>query len=208
MVLLHASYVLTLVSYIVKDILWLRVLACVAGISSLTYAFLLPVLPLVPVGWNLVFFTINVAQIWILILERRPVRLRADEQRLHALVFRTLRPRELVKLLAVGAWEDRTSGEIIVDAGKPLDRVMVIFDGRAAVKKDGKTIVELGEGRFIGEMSFLTGQTPATEVACLAKTRLVTWRKAALERFLAANPDLRAAVQLVIGNDLVAKLRA
>jgi hypothetical protein len=207
MILVHAANVLTLVSYIVKDILWLRFLACVALLLSLTYMFTRPEPPLVPIGWNLVFLVINVAQIWILILERRPVKLREDEQRLHQLVFRTLRPRELVKLLTIAKWEDRATDDVIVTAGKKLDRVMVILDGRAVVKKDGHTIVELGAGRFIGEMSFVTGQAPATDVACLAATRLVSWPSASLRRFLDDNPDVRAHVQLVIGNDLCAKLR-
>lgn len=207
-IFLHLAYGLTLVSYLVKDILWLRVLACVATLMFLGILFFRPDPQWVSIGWNLVFLVINLAQIWVLILERRPVRLRDDEQRLYQLVFRSLRPREFVKLLALGTWEERGADETIVASGKALDRVMVICDGRAAVKKDGKTIVELGEGRFVGEMSFLTGKVPAADVACVDKTRLVVWPTDALKKFLDGNPELRAAMQLVIGTDLVAKLRA
>jgi CRP-like cAMP-binding protein len=207
MLLVHAANVLTLVSYLVKDILWLRVLACVAGAFTLLYLFTRPEPPLVAIGWNLVFFAINVAQIWILVLERRPVQLREDEQRLYQLVFRALRPREFVRLLALGTWEERAPAEVIVTAGRELDRVWIILDGRARVSKDGKPIVELGAGRFVGEMSFLTGQKPAADVACASTTKLVAWPSATLKRFLVDNPDIRAAMQLIIGTDLVAKLR-
>src|SRR5207237_8149436 len=114
---LHAANVLTLVAYLVKDILWLRLLACIAGILSLVYLFTRPEPPMVPIGWNLVFLVIHVAQIWILVRERRPVKLRDGEQRLHQLVFRTLRPRELVRLLAIAKWEEHASGDVIVTAG-------------------------------------------------------------------------------------------
>lgn len=180
-ILLHLAYGLTLVSYLVKDILWLRVLACVATVTFLCVLFFRPDPQWPSIGWNSVFLVINLAQIWVLVLERRPVRLRDDEQRLYQQVFRTLRPREFVKLLALGRWEERAEGEVIVRRGEALDRVMVICDGRAAVKKDGKTIVELGEGRFVGEMSFLTGHAPAADVACAAKTKLVAWPAATLK---------------------------
>jgi hypothetical protein len=37
--------------------------------------------------------------------------------------------------------------------------------------------------------------------------RFVSWPTAELERFLVKHPSLRAALQLVIGRDLAAKLR-
>src|SRR6185295_5202151 len=135
------------------------------------------------IAWNALFFVINAAQIRVLIMERRPVRLAADEQRLYQLVFRSLRPREFLKLLALGGWHEKKEGETIVKAGAALDTIMVICDGKAAVRKDGRTVVELGEGRFVGEMSFLTGQTPAADVETLTKTRVVTWPTPALKKF-------------------------
>jgi len=206
--LIHAANVLYLIAYILKDILWLRVVTCLAGLLILVAIALSPHVVWEAIAWNTLFFVINAAQIKVLIMERRPVRLASDEQRLYQLVFRSLRPREFVKLLAIGRWLEQAEGETIVRAGNELDAIMVIFDGKAAVKKDGRTVVELGEGRFVGEMSFLTGQAPAADVETLTKTRVVAWPTSALKKFLADNPDLRSAMQLVIGTDLVAKLRA
>jgi CRP-like cAMP-binding protein len=206
--LVHAANLISLASFVVKDILWLRVLTIGAGLMNLFVLVYRPVPLWEGVGWNLVFFTINVAQIRLLILERRPVRLRDDEQRLYHQVFRSLTPREFVKLLALGTWEERRPEETIVSSGKTLDRIMIICDGKAAVVRDGRTIVELGEGRFVGEMSFLTGQVPGADVETLTDTRLVAWPSEDLRKFLEGHAELRASMQTVLGKDLVAKLRA
>jgi hypothetical protein len=204
----HLANFISLASFVVKDILWLRALTVLALVL-----FIVPLAMRNPVawegiGWNVVFLTINVAQIRILMLERRPVRLEADEQRLYQRVFRCLKPREFVRLLSLGKWEDRKADEKIVVSGEALDRIMVICDGKAVVRRDGKTLVELGEGRFVGEMSFLTGQTPGADVHTVTNTKLVTWPHDDLRRFLETNTELRASMQQVIGTDLVAKLRA
>src|SRR5215470_8504259 len=93
----NTANVLYLISYLVKDILWLRLVTVVAGILLIVNA----IITKMPesVAWNLLFTTINLYQSVLLILERRPVHLSEEEQRLYARVFRSLTPREFRKLL-------------------------------------------------------------------------------------------------------------
>jgi CRP-like cAMP-binding protein len=205
--LLHVANVLYLLSYLVKDILWLRLLTVVAGLLLMTWAFLQPQPLWASIGWNALFLAINLYQSWLLILERRPVRLSERDALLYRLTFRTLTPREFVKLLALGRWEEAAPETRIVERAQVLDRLMVIASGRTAVKV-GERVVELGEGRFVGEMSFITGQAPAADVVAIDAIRYVSWPKAELTTFLAQHPALRAAWQAVLGADLVSKLRA
>jgi hypothetical protein len=204
--LLHAANVLYLLSYLVKDILWLRLLTVVAGLLLMTWAFLQPQPLWTSLAWNALFLTINVYQSWLLILERRPVHLSDRDMRLYQLVFRSLTPREYVKLLALGRWEDASPNAVLVERARGLDRLMVIASGRAAVRV-GERSVELTEGRFIGEMSFITGAAPTADVVAVDGVRYVSWPKAELTKFLAQQPAIRAAWQAVLGTDLVRKLR-
>lgn len=206
--LLHVANVLYLGSYLVKDILWLRLLTVVAGVLlMLTFYFRAD--PLWgAIGWNALFTAINVAQIVLLVRERRPVRLTDREQRLYKLAFRSLSPREFRRLLDLATWQDAADGAELVAKGRELDRVMIITDGAVDVSVSGRPPVHLGPGRFIGEMSFLSGQAPTADVTARGPTRLVVWPAAELRAFLAGAPDLRSALQLVLGNDLVTKLRA
>ncbi|HEY8039662.1 MAG TPA: cyclic nucleotide-binding domain-containing protein [Polyangiaceae bacterium] len=205
--LLHAANVLYLLSYLVKDILWLRLLTVLAGLLLMTWAFLQPQPLWASLAWNAVFLAINVVQSWLLVLERRPVQLSEREMELYRLVFRTLTPREFVKLLALGRWEEAPADTRIVERARALDRLMVIASGRTAVRV-GERVVELGQGRFVGEMSFITGEPPTADVVAIDAIRYVAWPKAPLTKFLAEHPPLRAAWQAVLGADLVSKLRA
>ena len=205
---LHVANALYLLSYSVKDILWLRLLTVVAGGILLAQLLAAPSPVQAAIAWNVLFTIINLYRIVLLVLERRPVRFKEDEQRLYQLVFRSLTPREFVKLVAIGAWEETPAALRIVTRGEDLDRIRVVYSGRTEVQIDGRTITSLGEGKFIGEMSFVTGDKPTADVVAVEPTRVLAWQKDRLKTFLADNPDLRAALQLVIGTDLVGKLRA
>jgi hypothetical protein len=205
--LLHTANVVYLLSYLVKDILWLRLLTVVGGVLLMVWAYMQPEPLWASLAWNAVFMTINVWRIVLLLLERRPVRLSERDMRLYRQVFRTLTPREFVQLLGLGRWEEAKPETRIVERAQALDRLMVIASGKTAVRI-GERVVELGEGQFVGEMSFITGEPPAADVVALDAIRYVSWPKAELRAFLAEHPALRAAWQAVLGADLVGKLRS
>src|SRR5262245_59612699 len=99
--LIHLANVLLLLSFLVRDILWLRLLNVLAGVAFIVYFATGTPPAWAPVGWNTLFLTINFVQIWRLLLERRPVRLGADELALYQLAFRGLTQQEFAKLLAI-----------------------------------------------------------------------------------------------------------
>ena len=94
--LVHFSNILMLLSYSVRDILWLRWFAVGAALTNIPYFLLQGTVLWPPILWAAVFTTINLYQIARLYLERRPVVLSQDEQKLYDLGFRSLRPREFV----------------------------------------------------------------------------------------------------------------
>ena len=207
MILFHLSNALYLASYAVRDILWLRLITVIAGLTSLASFFVKPEPPWQAVIWNLVFLAINVVRIHLLIRERRPIPLTADEQHLANLVFRTLRPRELVRLLRTGTFVDHAAGGRIVRRGEPLDRLLLLVRGTARVELVSKPAVEIGDGTFIGELCYLTGKPPGADVVAVTGLRVVEWPTAALRAFLEEQPELHATMQQVLGSDLAAKLR-
>jgi hypothetical protein len=206
-VFIHAANVLYLFSYLVKDILWLRALTVVAGLTLLAYYLLLPMPLWAAIGWNVLFLVINVRQIHVLLLERRPIRFEPEQLRLYQLAFRSLLPREFARLLAIATWSDAAAGALIVTRGEALDRIIVIASGRVRVEPQTGPPIELRPGCFVGEMSFMTGDRPNANVLAVEPLRTVSWSQKALRDLLAGSLELRAAVQKVIGEDLIAKLR-
>jgi hypothetical protein len=204
---IHVANLLFLASYLVKDILWLRLLTVVAGFLLLPYYVMQPV-PLWPaIAWSGVFLAVNIVQIKLLLLERRPLRLAPDEQQLYDLVFRNLSPRQFARLFRLGHWQDLRAREQVIEQGKPLERLIVVSSGRLAVESDGQRRAELRAGHFAGEMSFVTGEVPSAAVFATEPARVFVWKSAELGEFLDAHKELLLAIHAAIGADLVRKLR-
>ncbi len=206
--LIHAANVLYLLAFMVRDILWLRILTVVAAVCLVPYFYFRPEPLLTPIYWNLAFTALNVFWIVRLLLERRPVKLSEEEERLCELVFRTMRPREMIKILKLATWENAEAGECFVARGKPLDRLMVIYSGRACAEIDGKNVTELGPGQFIGSISYITEEMAPANIVSLEPTRYVSWPKSKLQDFMSKNPDLHTTLKTTLAIDLTRWLHA
>ena len=86
--LVHFSNILLLVSYSVRDMLWLRWFAVAAALTNIPYFLVQADVLWPPVLWAMVFTAINLYQIARLYLERRPVVLSQEEQKLYDMGFR------------------------------------------------------------------------------------------------------------------------
>lgn len=203
--LIHVANVLFLLSYLVRDILWLRLLTIVAIVTLLPYyagnGLYAPIL------WNGVFIAINAYQIYRLLLERRPVRLTLEQQRLYRLGFDRLSPRDFLRLLGCASWESNEDEVVLVEQGRTLERLTMLAEGTARVEIDGRAVSALGPGQFVGEMSYISGEPACARVTAERGGRFVHWPRAPLEGLLRDRSDLRAALQNIIGTDLASKLR-
>ncbi len=206
--LIHAANVLYLFAFMVRDILWLRILTVVAASFLIPYFYFQPVPLITAIYWNLAFTALNLFWIVRLFLERRPVKLSAEEQRLCELVFRTMTPREMIKILKLASWQSAVAGECFVKRGKLLDRLIVIYSGKACVEVDGKNVTELQPGQFIGSISYITEETAPANIVSLEPTRYVSWPKSKLQDFMKKNPDLHTALKTTLAIDLTRWLQA
>ena len=186
--LIHAANVLYLFAFMVRDILWLRILTVVAASCLIPYFYFRPEPLMAPIYWNLAFTALNTFWIVRLLLERRPLKLSEEEQRLCELVFRTMTPREMIKILKLASWQSADAGECFVERGKMLDRLMVIYSGKACVEVDGKNVTELQPGQFIGSISYITEETAPANIVSLEPTRYVSWSKSKLQDFMKRIP--------------------
>jgi len=102
--LVHISNIMLLVSYSVRDILWLRC-SPLALRSSTSRTFLSRERALATGSLGTRIIAINLYQITRIYLERRPVVLSEDERKLYDLGFRSLRQREFVRWRSWGEWK-------------------------------------------------------------------------------------------------------
>jgi hypothetical protein len=204
----HLASILTMAAYLLKDILWLRsltILSCFAGIA---FNLFVPATPLwTVIYWNILFAIINIVQVAIIIKQRSGVHFTEEEKELHDTLFKNFAPFEFMKLMRVGKWLEAKQGQILATEEKPIDSIMLIYNGLVGVETNGKEVATLKDGNFIGEMSFITGGAASATVKALLPTRYIAWPKDAISRLLNRNPSMRFAMQAMLSTDLSKKLR-
>ena len=161
-----------------------------------------------PVLWGSVFAAINIYQILRLYMERRPVVLSPDEQKLYDLAFRSLRPREFVSLTLVGQWRDAAAGEQVLAAGAPATSICIAVSGAVDVHKGDLRLGTLKPGTLIGTALALTGDASPVDAWVSAPSRLICWPLADLRRFVDKRPELRESLQRLVNQDFARKLTA
>jgi len=204
--LVHFSNILLLVSYSVRDILWLRWFAVAAALTNMPYFLLQPTVLWPPILWALVFTAINLYQISRIYLERRPVVLSEDEQKLYDLGFRSLRPREFVSLALVGEWKSAVPGEKILSEGEPASRLCIAIAGNAEARRRGERVGVVEPGQIIGSALALSGGSSPVDVTFTEPGRYISWPLASLHRFIDTRPDLRVTLQGLVSRDLAGKV--
>jgi CRP-like cAMP-binding protein len=204
--LVHLSNVLMLVSYSVHDILWLRWFAVAAALTNIPYFLLQENKLWPPVIWALVFTAINLYQILRVYLERRPVVLSEDEQKLYHMGFGSLRPREFVSLLLAGEWRNAAPGDVLLTQGKPVSSVCIAISGSMKVLKDDADVMLLKAGYLIRTALALTGQPSPLTATFTEPARYFCWPLGNIRAFLDKRPDLRLTLQSLVNSDLASKI--
>ena len=205
-ILINVANLIYLASYSVRDILWLRVLTVVAASILIPYYYFLPDQLMAPIYWNLVFISLNLFWIGCLLLERRPVHLDKEEQRLYRLAFRTLTPREMRALLKLGSWGTAAKDERILEHGQTVERLAVIVSGSACLEVNGRAVDEFEPGQFVGGISFVTDEPAPGDVVTLEPVRYVSWRKSDMKAYLEKAPELCAALAMILNVNLTKML--
>ena len=202
---IHGANVLLLVAYTVRDIFWLRVFALASSLIAMPYFALQPTPLWEALGWSALFAAINLFQSWRLFVERRPVKLTAEEEHVRQLIFRDLPPRKFLQVLSIGAWTTAQTGERLLERGKSA-ALSLIVRGRVRVTRDERVLGELVPGDIVGSALILTGAPADVDAVAVEQVRSVRWEVGPLDRYLAGNPETRVVMQSYLARDLAEKL--
>jgi hypothetical protein len=204
--LVHASNILLLLSYSVRDMLWLRWFAVAAAIIVIPYYLAQPTVLWPPIAWGMVFTIINLVQIARIYWERRPVVLSAEEQRLYDLSFATLRPRDFLSFAMTGEWKDAQPGETILVRERRVDAIAIAIDGEVDVHQDGKLLGTMKPGEAVGLALAFTQDPSPIDAAFRARGRYIRWQVDAIETFLSRKPEIRAVLQRHVNRELAGRM--
>ena len=200
----HLAFGLIAFSFLVKDILWLRVVSILASLFSELYNYIIPVEPMwLAINWNIVFVLVNLYHIAVIIYEKRPIKMAPKDKELYETLFKDLSPVEYLKISKVARWEKYKSGEKIIVQGTPVLDLILIYNGTVDVVVGKKKVAELKDGQFVGEMSFLTEKSATATCIVKHDTECLMWKQPEFKELLKRNPSLYYTIQGLLSNQLI-----
>jgi len=199
----HLAFGLIAFSFLVKDILYLRILSILASLFSVLYNFYIPIEPMwLPIGWNIIFVIVNIYHISVIIYEKRPVDMTDKEKELYETMFKGLTPVEFLKITKVAEWKKFNTPLPIITQGKPVKDLILIYNGAVDVLVNDTKVAELKDGQFVGEMSFLT-EKPATATCKVEhNAECLVWPQQDFKDLLKRNPSLYFTIQSLLSEQV------
>jgi len=195
----HLSFLILACSFLVKDILWLRLFSIFASLCAVTFNYLSPITPMwVTIGWHSIFIITNTYHITLILYEMAYFQLSPKERELYQIISPEISALDFKKLLSLGGWESIKANHTLIGQGEFVTSLMLIFKGEVGIQIDNKEVASLGIGKFVGEMSFLTRKNATATVKSNTEAEYFIWEQHKLRNFLVKNPSLLVAVHSLL----------
>ena len=200
--LLNIGYGFNFLAFFLKDILWLRL----AAFSAQTTFIILGLIYGNHTGaiWNALFLGGNSVNIAMILWARRKVSFSPEVEHLYHHYF-SLLTRPEMRMFKKRAREEVREGVILQDGMVPT-ALFFLMSGTVEVRKSGIQVSSLGQGRYFGEMAYLTGNPATADVIAASPTKFLVWDYSVLNDIKKRSPHLWIKIQGLLGRDLVQKV--
>ena len=203
----HLSYVLIAVSYWLTDMFWLRVVA-VFGLSlEIVYFWLSGGDLRTGIGWDLIFISINLYQIYRLVKDRLSLRLPEPDRVLLRSVLAGLDDAQIARLLVAGEFCDIADGMTLAQENQPLEKIFFICSGRVRVTIGNREVSHLERGNFVGEVAFLTERPATATVIAEGAVRAFVFERGKLTQFFRQEAEVAGLIYQLLGRELAHKIK-
>ena len=171
-------------------------------------------LPVAIFGWRgpgyslliLAILLVNLGLIARLWLNRAKVSFSVEEQALRDRHFDGLSAVAARALIDQGHWISAKRGEELIRENEAAPCLFYLAEGTAAVRRDGQEVGTVADGALIGEATVLDGTHATGTVVLTNNSRLWFIPAAGLRAWLAARPDVAAALHEGFARALRGKL--
>ena len=203
----HLAFGLIAFSFLVKDILYLRLVSILASAFSILYNWVIPIEPMwIAIGWNLVFISLNLYHVAVIIYEKRPVQMSAKHNELYETMFKDMTPVEFLKITKIADWVHFKSGEVVTQEKHKVETLNLIYNGTIDVEVNGGKVAELKDGQFVGEMSFLTEKSATATCIVKHPCECLVWKQREFKELLKRNPSLYFTLQTLLSAQVSSNL--
>lgn len=182
-----ATAALTIMTYAMKTMLPLRVLALSSSVASISYSLALGLWPILLMG--LILLPFNAWRLWEILRLRRQVVTRKKHRANFSIIE------------SYGTPIDLAEGTPVFRRGDAADALYYITSGTVRLQEVG---VELGAGNILGEIGFFTDAEARTATAiCMERTRLFMLTETQFLQLQFQDPSFGMAVMRTVTRRLV-----
>jgi CRP-like cAMP-binding protein len=201
----HLTYLLLIVSMLMRRMVLLRLFAVAAGLAKVVYRSVFLFDP-VSVLWETIFVLVNVIQLLLIWWYEHHHRFADDHQHFAENMPDDVDRRALKRLLDLAEVKLFETATTLTTEGAAVQRLVYIADGIVKIEHAERLVAICGPGDYIGELSFLSGK-PATATATVVKpTRALVFDQQKLTASTAADPQLRRTLESALNRNLAGKL--
>jgi CRP-like cAMP-binding protein len=122
-------------------------------------------------------------------------------------LFSRCTKKELAALAAEADELDVRSGKTLAREGDRGREFIVIVDGAAEVRKNGRRINRLGPGDFLGEIALISGSPRTATVTATADCDLLVLTQRSFQRVIESVPSVQGSVMRALAERLEADAR-
>jgi CRP-like cAMP-binding protein len=201
----HLSYLLLVISMLMRSMTALRLLVIGSALAAITYDVVWLKDP-VGVFWETLLVTVNVVQIGLLWRANRRARFSPEEDAFVSSRLSRLSRKAARRLLNRGVWSDGLPGTVLTTEGETVQHLVYLHSGRVDITLNGVTVGTCRPGNYVGEMSVLDG-APASATAVVAEpSRYWLISTETLRKLHETDDELAGAVEMGIARDLRRKI--
>lgn len=203
----QAAYGLTLLSYSVRNVAWLRALAIAASCVAILYGFNASREPLwIPILWNLLFITVNGVHLALSRWRARDVALGPLEDFLAKTVLMNFPQAEVRSFTALAGEGELAAGSQLIHFNTEISHLFCILKGKVDIMVKERKVAELGPGRFVGEMSLLTRSRTRADVIVAEDLKVLVWKHEDIEKWVNSDASRLGLLQSALGTQIVEEL--
>jgi len=122
-------------------------------------------------------------------------------------LFAGLSEAERESLKPAATLRQAKAGDVIIRQGKRSDEMIVILEGKAEVRIDGKLVTTLSGQALVGEISFLDNLPPSADVVLLEDADLILLNSAKLGDLMENQPRVGYVIMREIARIEAGRLR-
>jgi hypothetical protein len=203
--LVHVAAVFTLLCYLFRDQIKLRIFAAIGDALLVAYYYFGLEQPLWnPLIWSVLNVLINVFMIAVILRDQREHEMTDEELTL----FRhldLLTPGQFRKLVSKGVWHRAETTQTLTTEGQDLSTLHYVLDGAIVIEKSGRNF-PIEAKQFIGELSYLRKKPATATVKVSSNAHYISWPHGDLEELMRRNEDLRNVMNALLGRDVAEKI--